>query len=84
MPRFAITFRAARVNRGLTVMEVASKLQKDAKTISRYERDSTDIPRDLSVKLCDLYQVPDELVFFGKESSFHGFVMRKRKQQKSS
>ncbi|MBH0331442.1 hypothetical protein ABH14_16835 [Brevibacillus brevis] len=68
-----MTLRAARVNRGLTLKDVSSVVGKCVDTISKYEVDSTDIPRDLMLKLLDLYRVPDCHIFFGKESSFHGF-----------
>lgn len=68
-----ITLRAARVNCGLTLKDVAHETGRSVDTISKYEIDSTNIPRDLMVELIDLYQIPDEHIFFGKESSFHGF-----------
>ncbi|GIO39271.1 hypothetical protein J41TS12_41320 [Paenibacillus antibioticophila] len=71
---FKITLRAARVNRGLTLEEVAGILKKSVDTIRKYEKDSSHIPRDLLVSLLKLYQVPDEHIFFGPESSFHGFI----------
>lgn len=73
MEKFLITLKAARVNSGLTLKDVAQRIGKSTETISKYEIDSTHIPRDLMVKLVDLYRVPNEHIFFGKESSFHGF-----------
>lgn len=72
MQEFFITLRAARIIRGLTLKQVAALTGKCSDTISKYEHDSTDIPRDLSVQLISLYGVPDRLIHFGKESSLYG------------
>jgi transcriptional regulator with XRE-family HTH domain len=83
---FKITLRAARVNRGLTRNEVAVITKKSVDTICKYECDSSNVPRDLLIQLIDIYQIPDEHIFFGKESSFHGLVPKKstRKLNKKS
>lgn len=65
---FKVTLRAARINCGLTREEVAAKACKSVDTIRKYETDSSDIPRDLLVVLLTMYEVPDEHIFFGKES----------------
>lgn len=67
-----ITLRAARVNCGLTLKDVAKHTRRSVDMISKYEIDSTNIPRDLMVSLIDLYDIPSENIFFGSESSFHG------------
>lgn len=72
MPNLQITLRAARVNCGYKLSEVAQRTKKSIDTIRKYEIDSTEIPRDLMVELLDLYGIPDDYIFFGKESSFHG------------
>lgn len=69
---FYITLKTARILRGLTIRQVAVLTGKCPDTISKYEKDSTDIPRDLSVLLLKLYNVPDQYVFFGRESDLHG------------
>ncbi|WP_256717649.1 helix-turn-helix transcriptional regulator [Paenibacillus sp. FSL R5-0636] len=70
---FKITLRAARINCGLTREEVAIRVNKSVDTIRKYESDSSDIPRDLLVALLTMYDVPDEHIFFGKESVKTGF-----------
>jgi transcriptional regulator with XRE-family HTH domain len=69
---FLITLRAARVNCGLTLKDVSSKVGKSEATIAKYENDSTSIPRDLMEALCALYGAPKEIIFFGRESDFIG------------
>ena len=70
---FKITLRAARINAGFTAKEVATRTGKNIDTICKYEADSSNIPHELMVTLLELYKVPFGLVFFGKESEFHGF-----------
>jgi len=74
MNKFFITLRTARVLRGLTVKQVAEKTGKCVDTISKYEKDSSNIPRDLSIELIRLYNVPENIIYFGKESDLFGFV----------
>jgi transcriptional regulator with XRE-family HTH domain len=72
MCNIIITLRAARVNRGLTLVDVSRKTGKSVDTISRYEKDSSDIPRSLLVTLLDLYGIGADNIYFGRESDFTG------------
>ena len=65
-----ITLRAARVNNGLTLSEASKELGVHKDTLSKYERDSTNIPRSIFIKFEELYKIPIEYIFFGKESEF--------------
>ncbi|WP_438349902.1 helix-turn-helix domain-containing protein [Paenibacillus sp. FA6] len=65
-----ITLRAARVNSGMTLMRASSSLGINKDTLSRYERDSADIPRSLLVNIQRLYGVNGDNIFFGCESEF--------------
>lgn len=79
---YQVTFRAARVNKGFTVDAVAREVGKSPKTISKYEEDSTNIPRGLFLDLVKLYGVPEEMVYCGPESVFIGLrrnLPRKRR-----
>lgn len=78
---YKVTLRAARINCGLTTREVGSLTGKSYATIEKYERDSTNIPRELSVVLLKLYKVPEEHIFFGKESVKNGFGRRRKKNK---
>ena len=69
---YKVTLRAARVNRGLTLKEVSKKTGWCIDTIASYEKNSSDIPHSLLVSLLDLYNVPFDLIFFGKQSDFFG------------
>lgn len=74
---FQITLRAARINCGMDLKDVSQLTGKNVETISKYEKDSTKIPRDLMEELIQIYGVPKEYIFFGKESVF---TVRKQKQ----
>lgn len=65
---FKITWKAARVNRGLTLKDVAKISGKSIDTVMKYEKDSSDIPRGLKNLWLSLYNVPEELIFYGLES----------------
>ena len=65
-----ITLRAARVNSGLTLVASSKRLFINKDTLSKYEKDSSDIPRSLFVKIENLYGVNTNDIFFGKESEF--------------
>lgn len=67
---FQITLRAARVNCGLTLKEVAEITGKSPETLGKYEKDSTKLPRDLMEQLVGIYKIPKEHIFFGSESVF--------------
>lgn len=69
---FKITWRAARVNRGLTLEEVAEISGKSKDTVMRYEKDSSSIPYDLKNLWLSLYDVPEEFIYFGLESDLIG------------
>ncbi|MDX5476378.1 MAG: helix-turn-helix transcriptional regulator [Bacillaceae bacterium] len=65
-----ITLRAARVNCGLTLKEAADLFGINKETLSNYERDSTNVPRTFFIKVEDIYKVPVDNIFFGKQSDF--------------
>lgn len=66
-----ISIKAARVNRNLTLIEAAKLLDINKDTLCRYEKDSTDIPLSLLRKLVELYQIPEQNLYFGKLSEFN-------------
>lgn len=65
-----MTLRAARVNSGLTLVTASKELSINKDTLWRYEKDSSDIPRSLLMKIVDLYGINANDIFFGKESEF--------------
>lgn len=68
-----ISLRAARINSGFTLKQVAARTGRCAETISKYELDSTSMPRDVIEQLVGddgIYGIPKENIFFGKQSVF--------------
>lgn len=74
--RTQITLRAARISRGFTSKEVAVRCNRNVDTILKYEKDSTNIPRDLMVKLLELYGFGFDDIFFGTQSDFIGSIRK--------
>lgn len=65
-----ITLRAARVNAGFNLIDAAHRFDINKDTLSKYERDSTNIPRSFFVKIEEVYKIPVDNIFFGVESEF--------------
>lgn len=65
-----ITLRAARVNAGLRLVEAAELFGINKDTLSKYEKDSTNVPRSFFVQIENIYGVPLNNIFFGQESDF--------------
>lgn len=68
MPK--MTLRAARVNAGFRQVEAAERFGVNKDTLSKFEKDSTNIPRLFFTKIEDVYGVPVNDIFFGVESEF--------------
>ena len=65
-----ITLRAARVNAGFRLTDAAKLVNINKDSLTKLERDSSDIPRSTMVALCDLYKYPGDNIFFGIESDY--------------
>lgn len=65
-----ITLRAARVNAGFTLIKAAELFKINKDTLSKYEQDSTNVPRSFFAKIENIYGIPVENIFFGKQSDF--------------
>lgn len=59
------TLKACRVNAGYTLRQVAKKVNKNFQTISKHEKDSTNIPFELLKELSAIYQVKMDDIFLG-------------------
>ncbi|HEP1471088.1 TPA: helix-turn-helix transcriptional regulator, partial [Streptococcus pyogenes] len=57
----------ARINAGYTLKQVAGAVGKNPQTISKYEKDSSDISLGLLQKLSSLYGVTIDNLFLGKK-----------------
>ena len=72
------SIRSARTNIGLTQTEASKYLSINPDTLSKYERNSCKIPRDLILKMERLYFVDSNHIFFGDESEFYRIRQNKR------
>lgn len=57
MPK--ITLKAARVNAGLTQENAAKRLGISPDTLSKYERDSGKLSREMLKKMAELYDISE-------------------------
>ncbi len=62
-----ITLEAARVNANLTQKEAAELLGIHFQTLSKYEKDSSNIPFSLVEKASKIYALPISCFFLGKK-----------------
>lgn len=67
-----ITLRAARTNRGLTLVDVAGITPYSRDQIHKFELDSSNIPYPMLEELLSLYEIPLKNIFLGVESDFIG------------
>jgi len=70
MDDIKITLRAARTNRGLTQKQAAEILGIHEITLFHYEKDSSNIPRNVFIRFEKAYGIPIENIYFGKEQDF--------------
>ncbi|MGL9846078.1 hypothetical protein IGJ91_001237 [Enterococcus sp. DIV0765f] len=77
----SISLRSARVNAGLTIKEAAKIIGIHHETLSKYEKDSSDIPMSLLNKLSNLYQIPTDYIFLGNRYELIRTIESKRNKQ---
>ncbi|WP_248559931.1 helix-turn-helix transcriptional regulator [Niallia sp. NCCP-28] len=65
-----ITLKAARVNAGLKLTEAADLFGINKDTLSKYEKDSSNVPRSFFINIEKFYKIPVENIFFGPQSDF--------------
>ncbi|MBR7928247.1 helix-turn-helix transcriptional regulator [Aerococcaceae bacterium zg-ZUI334] len=62
-----MTLKSARVNAGLTMKEASNLIGVHHQTISKYEKDSSDIPLSLLHRMSEIYRMPIDNIFLGIE-----------------
>jgi transcriptional regulator with XRE-family HTH domain len=65
-----ITLKAARINKGLKLKDAAELFGIHYSTLSRYEADSTNVPKGFFDKVESVYGIPVSFVYFGKEAHY--------------
>lgn len=78
MPLFSL--EACRKNAGFSLKEASLRLGISYQTLSKYERDSSNIPLSLLNKMVDLYQVPLDYIFLGKKYELIRKITSDRKE----
>lgn len=63
-----ITLEAARHNVKKTMKDVGNEVGVHSQTISKYEKDSSNIPFSLLRKLSSIYKIPIDNIFLGSSS----------------
>lgn len=71
MSMIQITLRAARVNSGLTLKEAAKEFDINHETLANYEKDSTNVPRSFFIKIQAVYNIPLDMIYFGKQEDYY-------------
>lgn len=67
---FQITLKAARVNAGLLLKDAAKAFNIHYETLGNYETDSTNVPRTFFIRIEEVYRIPMEKIYFGKQSEY--------------
>lgn len=78
---FQLSLKSARVNAGMTVKEAALILGVHHQTLSKYEKDSSDISVSLLNDMSVLYQIPSDYIFLGKEYDLIRTIELKRNKE---
>ncbi|WYC74483.1 helix-turn-helix transcriptional regulator [Lactococcus garvieae] len=61
-----MSLKAARINSGLTQTEAAELAGIHPQTLSKYEKDSSEIRNSLVKDLAKIYCIPADYIFLGK------------------
>ncbi|WP_373807948.1 helix-turn-helix transcriptional regulator [Jeotgalibaca porci] len=75
-----ISLKAARINAGLNSKEAAELAGVHHQTLSKYEKDSSDISVSLLDKLCDIYQIPQDNIFLGNQYELIRIISKGREK----
>lgn len=75
------SLKSIRTNAGFTMVEAAKEVGIHPQTLSSYEKDSSNISMSLLEKLSNLYQVPIDYIFLGKEYDLIRTITLKREQE---
>lgn len=78
-----LSVRAARTNIGYTQAYAAKELGINTDTLSKYEKNSSKIGRDLIEKMEKLYFVDADNIFFGNESEFYRIRRMERDEKQN-
>ena len=69
MDKLQITLAAARINAGLTQIQVASEMHVSKQTVVNWEKGKTEMQINQARKLSDLYKMPLDYIFLPSTSN---------------
>lgn len=75
--KIKFTLSACRSNAGFTLEEASKELGVNKATLSKYEKDSSNISMSLLNNASDLYQVPIDYIFIGKKYELKRIIRNK-------
>lgn len=75
--KMKFTLSACRLNAGFTLEEASKELDVNKTTLSKYEKDSSNIPMSLLNNASELYQVPIDYIFIGKKYELKRIIRNK-------
>lgn len=78
-----ISLKGARNNAGYTQREIADKLGISISTVSKLEKDSSNISKCLLDNMTELYRIDQDNVFLGKHVDYQKKYHKKRIESKS-
>lgn len=65
-----LTLKAARVNKGMTQKEAATKFGVHYQTLASWEKDNSEMAHSKIKLIPEIYGIPMKNIFFGKENEF--------------
>lgn len=78
MNEIKVSLRAARLMAGHSRLDAGKLLGIHRETLGHYERDSTNIPRSVMMKLESAYGIPIDNFYFGKEDDLARILNEKK------
>lgn len=79
---FKIILRAARANVGMTLKEAAAKFEIHHETLAKYELDSSNVPRSFFIQIENVYGIPEEFIYFGKQEDMKEYMEEMKLKRK--
>ncbi|WP_332237886.1 helix-turn-helix domain-containing protein [Sporolactobacillus sp. KGMB 08714] len=75
------TLRSLRIRADLTQSEAALKLGVTADTLRRWEKDSGNLDITTIDKICELYSIPRDYIFFGSDDALSVILKTEKEKE---
>ncbi|WP_270324537.1 helix-turn-helix domain-containing protein [[Eubacterium] hominis] len=81
MIRPTFTLKACRINRNLTIKQVADRVGRSQRTVINWEKYET-TPNSIDLRiLSEIYGVSEDLIFLGDKSTLSGHYQVEKKER---